>query len=68
MISKYQSVFVLIPETHKTLWNTQQQTAVVDWEALKRTWMAPVSSRRVVQDDDAGHVVVYYRQVFNITT
>lgn len=35
---------------------------------LSLTWMAAISTRRVVQDDNTGQVIVYYRQVFNITT
>jgi len=35
---------------------------------LSLTWMATISTRRVVQDDNTGQVIVYYRQVFNITT
>lgn len=37
-------------------------------EALNLTWMASISTRRVVQNDNTGQVIVYYRQVFNITT
>lgn len=38
------------------------------YEALTLTWMASISTRRVVQDNNTGQVIVYYRQIFNITT
>ena len=34
--------------------------------AWARTWMAPVGTGRVVQDDNTGQVGVDHRQVFNI--